>query len=93
MTDPYLWPLLADDLSNLPPVYILVAEYDPIRDEGIWFANRLKRAGNVVLYDYYPDGFHGMISFRDSPMKIDTALRAIDNTKAFIRRILKNTKK
>jgi acetyl esterase len=46
--DPYVSPLITENLSNLPPAIIVVAEYDPLRDEGIEYAARLKEAGNFV---------------------------------------------
>ena len=42
---PYASPLQAPDLAGLPAATILVCEYDPLRDEGIDYARRLREAG------------------------------------------------
>lgn len=46
----YAAPLLADDLSNLPPTFIIAAENDVLRDDGFAYSNRLRDAGVKVEY-------------------------------------------
>jgi acetyl esterase len=46
--DPLLSPLLADDVSNLPQTLLVTGEYDPLRDEGERYAQRLRESGVTV---------------------------------------------
>ena len=55
----YAAPARASDLRGLPPAYLLAAEYDPLRDEGIDYALRLMQAAVPVELHVYPHTFHG----------------------------------
>ncbi len=59
---PYFSLLLAEDLKNLPPAFVITAEYDPLKDEGRAYAKRLEEAGNKVRYKDYEGMIHAFIS-------------------------------
>jgi acetyl esterase len=56
--NPYASPLLAPDLSHLPPAYVITAEFDPIRDDGARYAERLQEANVPVTYSMYEGQIH-----------------------------------
>lgn len=62
-TDPRLSPLLAEDLSGLPPAYITTAGFDPLRDEGEAYAKRLREAGVATALSRQSDLIHGYANF------------------------------
>lgn len=55
-------PLLADDLSGLPPALILVGGYDALRDDGVTYAERLIEAGVPATLVEYSGLSHGFIN-------------------------------
>ncbi len=59
--DPYLFPGAASDLSGLPPALIMTAEFDPLRDEGTAYAERLAGAGVAVEHVHADDQMHGFL--------------------------------
>jgi acetyl esterase/lipase len=56
--DPRISPLRATDLSRLPPTAVHTAEFDPLRDEGTAYAERLRHAGVRTLYRCHPGMIH-----------------------------------
>jgi acetyl esterase/lipase len=56
--DPRVSPLRVADVSCLPPTAVHTAEFDPLRDEGQAYAERLRRAGVRTLYRSHPGMIH-----------------------------------
>jgi acetyl esterase/lipase len=71
----------ATDLSGLPRAYIYVAEFDPLRDEGLAYAQRLIHAGVQVELSHYPGTFHGAHLFPSA-----VATRMVNDSVDAIRR-------
>jgi acetyl esterase len=61
--DPRASPLLADDLSGLPPTLIVTAGFDPLRDEGRQYAEALRAAGVSVDHREFGSLIHGFANF------------------------------
>ena len=75
-------PARADDLSGLPPAYVMTCEHDPLRDEAILYAMRLMAAGVPVELHNYPGTVHAFDFLGPS----DISTRAIgESVEAFKR--------
>ncbi|WPH13735.1 alpha/beta hydrolase [Variovorax paradoxus] len=67
-------PLLHADLSGLPPALVLTAGYDPLRDEGMAYAEALTAAGNRAAYVCFERQIHGFITMGKVLDEADTAI-------------------
>ncbi|MFT4885089.1 MAG: acetyl esterase [Natronomonas sp.] len=72
----YLAPLLADDLSGLPSATVVTAGFDPLRDEGIEYAEAMEDDGVDVFHAHYESMIHGFASFIGMVDASDDAIRA-----------------
>jgi acetyl esterase len=82
--DPRVSPLLASDrdLRWVPPALVLTAEFDPLRDEGEAYAERLRAAGVPVTLHRYDGMIHGFFSM---PALVPAGAAAIDEVAAHLR--------
>lgn len=74
-TDSLLSPLRASSFVGLPPAVIFTAQFDPLRDEGVRYAQALINDGVTVIYRNYEDQFHNFFAMVEM---IPKALDAID---------------
>jgi acetyl esterase len=72
--EPYPAPAVTTDLSGLPPAVVVTAGYDPLRDEGLAYVDRLRDAAVGVIDRHHPDQIHG---FAFMPAVIPAANEAI----------------
>jgi acetyl esterase len=79
-TDPRISPLLAEDLSGLPPALVVTAGFDPLRDEGNAYAEALAAAGVVVDHRTYGSVVHAFANF--FPLGGDSAVATADMVSA-----------
>lgn len=70
----YLSPLLVDDLSGLPPATVVTAGFDPLRDEGIEYADALEADGVAVEHAHYGAMIHGFVGFLGAVDAADGAI-------------------
>ncbi|MGO2683985.1 MAG: alpha/beta hydrolase [Microbacterium sp.] len=61
-TDPRVSPLLADDLTGVAPAYVVVSGFDPLRDEGLAYADRLRQANVPVETVVHAGQIHGFVN-------------------------------
>lgn len=75
--NPYASPMRANFLANLPPALVITAEYDPLRDEAIAYADRLEDAGNIVMREHFPGQIHGFFGQSAVIADADVALQTV----------------
>jgi acetyl esterase len=76
-SDPYALPNLATDVSRLPPAFITVAAHDPLHDDGVLFAEKLKLAGIPVALRREPALAHSYMRARHVSPPAMAGFRAI----------------
>ncbi len=78
-TDPKLSPLYASEevLAAQPPTFLLTAGFDPLRDEGQAYADKLEAAGVAVERVHYPDQIHAFFTmYAAIPAGLDAIAQA-----------------
>jgi len=82
-------PLITEDLSQLPPTFVIVADHDPLRDEGVAYANRLRDSGVDVILKEYEGMFHPFLSLAGV---LDQGKTAISDAAAMLKKYLTHKK-
>ena len=81
-----LAPIRSKSLKNLPPSLLLMAECDPLCDEGVAYAKRLKTEGNRVEQILFKGQIHGFITMGRKISDADKLISILSNriSRAFI---------
>ena len=77
VADPDLMPLRARDFSGLPSAFVVTADIDPLRDDGLNYVNRLLAAGVAAQYRNEPQLVHGYLRARHMSQRAATSFAAI----------------
>lgn len=73
--EPYASPVLAPDLTGLPPAVVLTAERDTLRPDGDTYARRLREAGIAVVHDVTPGVDHYFLT--EDPVRARTTMAMV----------------
>ncbi len=76
LNDPRVSPLAAKDVLGVAPAYVMVAGFDPLKDEGRDYAAKLKAAGVAVDFVEYESMVHGFLGMSGLVPQAGQALRA-----------------
>lgn len=85
---PYASPLKAGSLKGLPPAWIVVAEYDPLRDEALSYGWRMQKEGSMALIKKYPS-VHGFIECEN----LVIGQKARQEMTTYLRHLFKSTER
>ena len=83
--NPLASPLLAESHANLPPALVITAEFDPLRDEGEFYAEKLYAAGVPTQLSRYDGMVHGFFAMSGV---LDGGRKAIAEAAEFLQRTL-----
>ena len=72
-------PLLHPNLAGLPPALVITAGFDPLRDEGLQYADALSAAGVPTQYLCFERQIHGVITMGRVLAEADTAIAVCAN--------------
>lgn len=78
---PYSMPLQVRSVEDVPPALVVTCEFDPLRDEGQAYADRLEDAGVAVERVHYDGMIHGFLNMEGL---VDRAYDGVDAVASFL---------
>jgi len=79
--NPYVSPILAEDLSNQPRTLVMTAQFDPLRDEGEAYGKKLREFHNDVSIYRMEEALHGFLAL---PKKSKTMKKCYEVINEFL---------
>ena len=86
--NPYASPSRACDYGGLPDATVVTAGFDPLRDQGVAYADSLEDAGVAVCRHHYPDAVHAFLQMAGEPLGVERAREAIEAVAGDLREAL-----
>ena len=86
--DPNLSPLRLEKIPPLPPTLVATAEHDPLRDEGIAYAERLLASGVAVTHLHYADMHHNFPVHPGTVARFPQSIEALQRFALWLRQTL-----
>lgn len=78
LADPWISPLRANTLADLPPTLMVTAGFDPLADSAAAYADRLEQSGVRVTRAHYPTTIHGFMNIRPFSQRRDALVATGD---------------
>jgi len=86
--DANISPLQLEQVPALPPTLVATAEHDPLRDEGIAYADKLRVAGVEATHLHYADMHHNFPVHPGTVARFPQSVEALDQFAAWLKRTL-----
>lgn len=87
--DPAVSPLRRAQTTMLAPALVVTAEHDPLRDEGVAYAEKLSAAGAAVTHLHYPDMHHNFPVHPGTVARFPQSVAALGQIAAWLRDTLR----
>ncbi len=87
--NPEISPLRMDVSPVLPPLLVATAEYDPLRDEGVKYAEKLRAAGNAVTHMHASDMHHNFPVHPGTVLRFPQSVHALKEIAALLKETMK----